>query len=126
MEYSAAADASGGGGLIIGLIYIALIAFFVICFWKIFAKAGEPGWAAIVPIYSTIVLLKIAGKPWWWLFLMMIPFVNIVFMFIIAIDLAKNFGKGTGFGIGLIFLGMIFYPILAFGSATYNPVVTAD
>ena len=89
--------------------------------WKVFTKAGKPGWASIVPIYNAIVLLEIAGKPAWWIVLLIIPGVNLIFIFIVSIDLAKNFGKGTGFGVGLALLGVIFYPILGFGDARYMP-----
>ncbi|MDQ3819230.1 MAG: DUF5684 domain-containing protein [Acidobacteriota bacterium] len=106
--------------ILVGVSLVFMI-FFIACFWKIFEKAGQPGWASIIPIYSTIVLLKIAGKPWWWIFLLCIPLVNIYFVFVFAIDLAKNFGKGTGFGVGLVLLGIIFFPILAFGDARYMP-----
>ena len=106
--------------IIIGVSLVLMI-FFIACFWKIFEKAGQPGWASIVPLYNTIILLKIAGKPWWWIFLLLIPGVNVVFAFIALIDLAKNFGKGTGFGVGLVLLSFIFFPILAFGSARYMP-----
>src|SRR5205085_7180214 len=95
-------------------VSLVMMIFFIACFWKIFEKAGQPGWASIIPIYNTIVLLKVAGKPWWWIFLLLIPGVNVIFAFIVFIDLAKNFGKGTGFGVGLIFLSFIFFPILAF------------
>ena len=88
--------------------------------WKIFVKAGQPGWAAIIPIYNAYILTKIVGRPWWWLLLMLIPFVNIVIAIILAIDLAKSFGKGGGFAVGLILLGFVFYPILAFGDARYQ------
>ena len=98
--------------LAIGILMIAAL-------WKVFTKAGKPGWAAIVPIYNAIVLLEIAGKPLWWLILLFIPFVNFVMIFIINIALAKNFGKGAGFGVGLVLLGVIFFPILGFGSAKY-------
>ncbi len=103
-------------GGVVGLV-IAVIA--VVALWKMFTKAGEPGWAAIVPIYNLVVLLKIAGKPLWWIILLIIPFVNIVVGIIVAISLAKAFGKGVGFGVGLIVLPFIFYPILGFGSAAY-------
>ena len=79
-----------------------------------------PGWAAIIPIFNLYVLIKTAGRPRWWLLLFIIPLVNIVMGFIVAIDVAKAFGKGTGFGIGLALLGFIFYPILGFGDATYQ------
>jgi hypothetical protein len=87
--------------------------------WKVFAKAGKPGWAAIVPIYNTIVMLEIVGRPIWWIVLLFIPFVNFVVWIIIALDLAKSYARSTGFGLGLIFLPFIFYLILGFGPATY-------
>jgi uncharacterized membrane protein YoaK (UPF0700 family) len=109
-------------GAIIIVIYLALIIAIIAGFWKTFEKAGQPGWAAIVPIYNVIVLIKISGRPLWWIVLFLIPIVSIVAAIIISIDVAKNFGKGTGFGIGLALLGFIFYPILGFGDAEYNPV----
>jgi hypothetical protein len=89
-------------------------------YWKIFVKAGKPGWAAIIPIYNVIVLLEIVGRPIWWIVLLLIPFVNIVVYAIVIMDLATSFGKGLGFAIGLILLPFIFLLILAFGSATYG------
>jgi hypothetical protein len=100
-------------GLVIGLIII-------IAMWKVFTKAGQPGWAAIIPIFNLYILCKIAGRPGWWLILMLIPFVNFIIFIIVSIDIAKNFGKGVGFGLGLAFLGFIFFPVLGFGSATYQ------
>lgn len=88
--------------------------------WKVFTKAGKPGWAAIVPIYNVIVMLEIAGKPLWWLVLMIIPVVNFVAAIIVCIALAAKFGKGSGFGVGLALLGPIFFPILGFGDAKYQ------
>ena len=105
-----------------GVFWIVVLAYTVIVIaslWKVFAKAGKPGWAAIVPIYSGVVLLKIAGKPVWWLILFFIPIVNIVVVFIVYISLAKNFGKGAGFAVGLVLLSFIFFPILGFGTARY-------
>lgn len=89
--------------------------------WKVFEKAGKPGWAAIIPIYNAIVIIQIAGKPVWWFLLYLIPLVNIVVAVIVMHNLAKNFGKGVGFTLGLIFLGFIFFPILAWGDAQYQP-----
>ncbi len=99
-------------GLVFGILLIAAM-------WRIFTKAGRPGWVALIPIYNTIVLLEIVGRPWWWLLLMLIPFVNFVVAFIIYNDLAKSFGKGIGFMLGLVFLSFIFFPILGFGNARY-------
>ncbi len=108
-----------------GLISLAIIVLIVASLWKIFAKAGEPGWAAIIPIYNAIVLLKIVGRPLWWLLLMLIPFVGLIFAFIVVFDLARAFGKGGLFALGLIVLGPIFYPVLAFGDAKYQGAVAA-
>jgi hypothetical protein len=104
------------------LIELALIVFMIVTMWKVFTKAGRPGWAIIVPIYNWYILLKIASKPGWWLILFFIPLVNIVIIFLTYLAIAQNFGKGTGFAVGLFFLGFIFFPILAFGSAQYNAV----
>jgi hypothetical protein len=101
------------------IIYVAIIVAIVAAQWKIYAKAGKPGWACIVPIYNIIVLLEIVKKPLWWIVLLLIPLVNIIILFIIYIELAKVFGKGTGFGIGLILLSPIFIMILGFGDAKY-------
>src|SRR5258708_7242778 len=114
--------AAAGMGMGIAVVYFAVLILMVGAFWKVFVKAGEPGWAAIVPIYNLITLLKIAGKPAWWFLLMLIPLVNIIILIIVAIAVAKNFGKETGFGIGLAILPFIFYPMLAWGDATYHPV----
>ncbi len=111
---------SGGASAIIWIIYVAVIVLVIAGLWKTFTKAGEPGWAAIIPIYNYIVLLKIIGRPIWWIILLLIPFVNFVVLIIMMIDLAKAFGKGTGFGIGLVFLSFIFIPILGFGDAQYQ------
>jgi len=101
------------------LLYIAAIGFYIYCSWRIFVKAGKPGWAAIIPFYNILVELEIVGRPWWWLLLMFVPIVNVVITVIVQLDLAKVFGRGTGFGLGLIFLPFIFIPILAFGSDRY-------
>ena len=87
--------------------------------WFLYQKAGKPGWAAIIPIYATIVWLEVIGKPWYWLLLFLIPYVNLIFL-IWAFNLtSKSFGKGVGFTIGLIFLPGIFLPILGLGSSKY-------
>jgi len=118
-------DATGALALLFGflgayLLFVGvLVAIMIAAMWKVFEKAGKPGWAAIIPIYNYLVLLEVVGKPWWWLLLMIIPLVNIVFAIIMYVELAKSFGKGAGFAVGLIFLGIIFFPILGFGDARY-------
>jgi len=106
-------------GIVGWLIYLVVIAFYLYCMWRIFVKAGKPGWAAIIPIYNVLVELEIVGRPWYWLLLMLIPVVNIVLAIIILFRLAKVFGHGVGFGFGLLLLSPIFMPILAFDSSTY-------
>jgi hypothetical protein len=92
----------------------------VIGLWKVFEKADEPGWAAIIPIYNYYILLKIVGRPWWWLLLLLIPFVNFVISIIVAIDMAKSFGKDAVYGIILLWLfSVIGFLILGFGDAQY-------
>lgn len=112
--------ASSGIGFIGAIFYLGFIALMIASMWKINIKAGQPGWACLVPFYNVIVMLKIAGKPAWWLVLMFIPFVNIVIAILMTAGLAKAFGKGAGFTIGLLLLGFVFYPMLAFGDAEYQ------
>ncbi len=106
--------------LAIVVVYIAVFLAVIIGGWKMFAKAGQPGWGIIVPILNIYFMCKIAGRPGWWVILFFIPVISLVFWFILAIDIAKSFGKGTGFGIGLAILSFIFIPILGFGSAEYQ------
>jgi hypothetical protein len=87
--------------------------------WKIFIKAGKKGWASIIPVYNTIVLLEITEKPVWWFFLLLIPLVNIVIAIMIINSLSKSFGKDEGFTAGLIFLPFVFYPLLGLSKVEY-------
>ena len=116
--FSYSASTTGQVSPVVWVIDIAIILLIVISMWKIFTKAGQPGWASIIPIYNIIVWCKIVGRPAWWvlLFFVCAPIVGII----LCIDLAKSFGKGVGFALGMIFLGIIFFPILAFGSAQYT------
>jgi uncharacterized membrane protein YhaH (DUF805 family) len=115
-------DMAGYGfGMGTWVVIIALIVFQLAAWWKTFEKAGQPGWASLIPIYNIYVLLRIGGKPGWWLLLMLIPFVNIIVAIMMSVGVANNFGKGGLFGLGLLLLGFIFYPILGFGDAEYQP-----
>ena len=105
-----------------GLIFLAIIVGIIAGIWKVFTKAGKPGWAALIPIYNAIVILEIAGKPLWWIILLLIPVVNFVVAILVNIAVAEKFGKSSGFGVGLALLGFIFYPILGFGDAKYQGV----
>jgi len=131
---STAGDAAGAAAAtgilafmgIIWLIMIAIIILEIAGLWKIFTKAGKPGWAAIVPIYNIYILLEVVGRPIWWLALLLLAFIPFIgsicvlaVMFIIYWDLAKSFGKELGYAIGLTLLGPVFVPMLGFGSAQY-------
>jgi hypothetical protein len=103
------------------LLWLAVLVVVVIGGWKVFEKAGQPGWAILIPIYNLYILLQIAGRPWWWLLLYLIPLVNIVIAIIVAIDVAKAFGQSAVFGFVLIFLLCgIGYLILGFGNYRYQ------
>jgi uncharacterized membrane protein YhaH (DUF805 family) len=106
----------GGVFMIVWLVVLVAV---IAGMWKMFEKAGKPGWAAIVPIYNIIVMLEIVGRPLWWIVLFLIPCVSIVAWIMIAIDLAKAFGKDVAYGIGIALLGFIFIPMLGFGDARY-------
>ena len=110
-----------GGSTLGSIIYLIIVVAMIAGMWKVYAKAGKPGWAVLIPIYNIIVLLQIVGKPVWWIILFLIPVVNFVILIIISMDLAVCFGKSKGWGFGLLFLfGFIGYPMLGFGDATYT------
>lgn len=113
-----------GGLLALGgamfLVFAAIMLLFIIGMWKVFTKAGQPGWAVLIPIYNLYIVLKIVGRPGWWILLCLIPFVNLVVAVMIAIDLAKAFGQSAVFGVVLLFLlGGIGYLVLGFGNYRY-------
>lgn len=103
-------------GMIVPLVVFAAM---LAGMYKIFEKAGKPGWAGIVPIYNLFVLTEIVGRPILWFVLCFVPCVNIVIIVLLMIDLAKSFGKTAGFGVGLAFLGFVFAPMLGFGPDRY-------
>ena len=121
------APAAGGGlmGGMFGIIWLIICIVMIIGLWKVFTTAGQPGWMAIIPILNLFILCKIAGRPGWWLLLMLIPFVNFIIWIILSLDLAKKFGKGAGFGIGIALLGFIFLPVLGFSDAQYQGAAAA-
>ena len=106
---------------VIGILFLAFSLLSIAVGWKLYQKAGEPGWKVLVPIYNLYVLLKIVGRPAWWLILLITPL-----GLIINFDLAKSFGKDWTYGLGITFLGFIFLPMLAFGSATYEGPAAAE
>lgn len=116
-EVAAAAGAAAVMGLLVGVVAYVVTALGLM---GVFAKAGKPGWAAFVPVYNTIVLLEVVGRPLWWFLLMLVPGVNIVVLVIVMNDLAKSFGQGTGFTVGLVLLSVVFFYVLWLGSSTYR------
>lgn len=101
------------------IVYLGMIALIFASLWKICVKAGRPGWHGILPIYNYIVLLEISKRPLWWIAMFFIPVANIVFMIMMLNGLSKAFGKDERFTVGLVLLGMVFFPILAFGKSKY-------
>jgi hypothetical protein len=132
LQSDAANTAIGGGMLAFGsvmlIVFLAIAGVFLVGFWKVFEKAGQPGWACLVPFYNAYILLKIAGRPGWWLILFLIPLVNIAIALLVAIDIAKAFGQGAGFGVVLLFLlSGIGYLVLGFGNYRYvGPAAAAQ
>ncbi|MCA1744387.1 MAG: DUF5684 domain-containing protein [Bacteroidales bacterium] len=106
--------------LLFSLVSVALSLFLLVALWNIFEKAGKPGWTAIIPIYNLLIFLQIIGKPWWWIFLIIIAPLNLIFGIWAINLLSKSFGKGVWYTVGLIFLPYIFIPVLSFGDAQYK------
>lgn len=117
--------ALAGAGIAMVLVYLAVILAVVAGVWKIFTKAGKPGWAALIPIYNLVVLLEITGQPLWYIVLYLIPCTAPIAAVIVALELSKRFGQGVGFGLGLAFLAPVFLPLLGFGSYQYFRPVAA-
>ncbi len=113
-------DGAVFGGILVLLVYLAVIVFFIAGMWKTFEKAGQPGWTALIPILNLLVWVRIAGKEWWWVLLLLIPCVSFIVTAILAFETSERFGKSTAFGIGLWLLSPIFFLILGFGSAEYE------
>ena len=115
-----AAYAVAGGILIVYYIIVLALAVLILAgMWKIFVKAGKPGWGAIVPCYNLYCLFEMSFGNGWLFLLCLVPCVNVVMEIILMVKLAKAFGKGGGFAAGLIFLPVIFIPMLGFGDAEY-------
>ncbi|WP_298439272.1 DUF5684 domain-containing protein [Geobacter sp.] len=114
----AAVPALFGTGFLVGMLLFAVV--LVASFWKVYEKAGEAGWKSLVPFYNIFVLVKIAGKPWWWFLLLFVPLVNVAIGILLHLALAARFGKGPLFGLGLALFGFVFFPILAFDRSVYR------
>ncbi len=106
------------GGVV---LVLALAALAIAGGWKTFEKAGLPGWGVLVPFYNMYLSLRLAGRPGWWLVLLLIPVLNVVISVVVSLDIARRFGEGIGFGICLLLLPFVFYPVLGFGDARFQP-----
>jgi len=107
--------------IIFTLLPLALAVLTIAGAWKTFVKANQPGWGAIIPIYNIWLIIQITDNEWWWLLVVLfVPIVNFLGYIKLSIDLAKSFGRGLGFGLGLVFLPFIFFPLLGFGDARYQ------
>lgn len=118
---AAAAGMAAGMGIGVMLFYLLILVAVIAGMWKVFEKAGKPGWACLVPIYNIIVLLEIIGKPLWWIVLYFVPCANIVVAFLVGIELAKRFGKDTIYGVLIALFPMVMFPVLGFTDAKYTP-----
>ena len=88
--------------------------------WIVFQKAGQAGWKSLIPFYNMYILMEISGKPGWWMFLLFVPLVGLVILLFALLSLAKKFGRSELFGVGLLLLPMLFFPLLAFGGSEYE------
>jgi len=118
-EDSLSSGLFAGVGLIGCLIYLAILVLTVAGLWKMFEKAGKPGWAAIVPIYNIVVIIEIIGKPLWWILLWLIPCVNIVIGIWGMNLLMKSFGKDSLYTVLALFFPFIIFPVIGFGNDPY-------
>lgn len=108
------------GGLAVPAFQLLLAAAQLAGMWVVFTKAERAGWTALVPIYNFYVMLQIGENAWWWLVLVFVPVINIYALYKIHAGVARSFGQGIGFGLGLTFLGIVFFPLLGFGDYQYR------
>lgn len=106
---------NGTSAAVAALLYVLT----VIAWWRIFSKAGEPGWKSLIPFYNLFILVRIADQNGWKALLFLVPVVGEVYAVLLQFRLAQAFGKGLGFGFGLLFLNTVFLYLLAFGDARY-------
>ena len=114
-----------GAGMLV--VWLAIMVFLIVSWWIVFKKAGQPGWAILIPIFNFLVILRIADKPWWWVFSILLaiipiagPILFLVVWILICNAISKSFGQGAGFTVGLVLLSVVFVPILAFGDYQYK------
>ncbi len=122
--FAAQSAGAAPGGDTFALVVAGAIAFLVLIWrigaWCVFAKAGQPGWGALVPIYNIVVGCRVAGRPGWWAVFWILPVVNLVFALIVCLGTARNFGRSARFALGLMFLPFVFMPVLGFSKARFQ------
>src|SRR5690242_15241696 len=111
----APAEPSAAAGVIV-LVIIATLVVSIASLWRLFESVGEPGWAAVVPVYNLVVTLRVAGMSAWWMLALLIPYVGVLAFLPVALAFAQRFGRGAGFGVGIWLFPFIFFPILAFSA----------
>lgn len=114
-----ASISAAGAAAIVIIVVLVVYVVMALPTSGVFAKAGRPRWAAFVPIYNTLTLLDVVGRPLWWIFLLFIPGANIIFTIIVMNDLAKSFGQGPGFTVGLVLISWVFMLVLWLGPSDY-------
>lgn len=116
----AAMQKKGGLPIVLLLVILAVCILIIASQWIVYQKAGQAGWKCLVPFYNMYILMEISGKPGWWMFLLLIPLVGVVILLFALLSLARKFRRSELFGVGLLFLPMIFFPVLAFGGSEYE------
>ena len=125
-QSSSSTSSSASTGVAVGLVlvsvlvYLAFVVLIIAGMWKVFEKAGQKGWLAIIPIVNLFVLIRLAGREGWWIILFLIPCISIVVGFLVYVDLARRFDKSAAYGVGLLLVPVVFFPMLGFGSAQYQ------
>lgn len=112
-------SSAAGAGALFGAAFFGFVLLITAALWRLFAKAGRPGWACLIPIYNVVVLLQIIGRPWWYAGFMVTPPTAAVVTVILVFGTSRSFGKGWPFALGMLLLPFVFLPILAFGGASY-------
>ena len=120
--HAATAPFEGPWFILLGILVWSLNIAMYAGMWHVFKKAGQPGWAAIIPYYQFYMLAKIEEEPGWWLLWLLVPLINLFVFWRILDGVARRFDKGAGFAAGLLFLPFLFFPILGFGKAEYHPM----
>lgn len=114
------AQSSSGGSTLPLIVTLVITLIAIVGWWKLFSKAGYPGFLALIPLVNVVVYIMVGGRPWWWIILMLIPFINIIILFLVHLSVAERYGQGVLYAFGLFFLMPVFAIILGFGPFEYR------